>query len=170
VNFLEQLVGEWYQYKGHFVRTNIRFAKRSKGGWAGEIDILAYLPQRGNVSHIETSMDAESWARRKKVFQKKFDVPWKVYEDLVPAGFESLERIVVVGSAREQDPSFLGHGIHVYSVPTMVRLISLEIGEKHPMKEAVAAIPLFGARRLPGAVCHVPAPASTVARRRPHSA
>ncbi len=51
MNFLEQLVAEWYRYTGHFVRTNVRFEKRAKGGWAGEMDILAYLPERGNVSH-----------------------------------------------------------------------------------------------------------------------
>jgi hypothetical protein len=70
VNFLEQLVAEWYRYTGHFVRTNVRFEKRAKGGWAGEIDVLAYLPQRGNVSHIEISMDADSWPERKKKFTR----------------------------------------------------------------------------------------------------
>ena len=137
MNFLEQLVAEWYRYNGHFVRTNVRFEKRAKGGWAGEMDILAYLPERGNVSHIETSMDADSWTERKRKFKKKFAVPQRVYDSLFPAGYGYLERIVVVGSARDQDPSKLGPDIHVYSVPTMVRMIVDKIGKKHPMKEAV---------------------------------
>ncbi len=137
MNFLEQLVAEWYRYTGHFVRTNVRFEKRAKGGWTGEIDLLAYFPERGNVSHIETSMDADSWAERKNKFKKKFEVPQQVYNSLFPTGYSYLERIVVVGSARNQDPAVLGPDIHVYSVPTMVRLIVEEIGRKHPMKEAV---------------------------------
>jgi hypothetical protein len=46
-------VAEWYQYTGHFVRTNVRFEKRGKRGWVGEIDILACLLLHGIVSHIE---------------------------------------------------------------------------------------------------------------------
>ncbi len=137
MNFLEQLVAEWYRYTGHFVRTNVRIEKRAKGGWGGEIDVLAYLPERGNVSHIETSMDADSWAERKKKFAKKFAVPESVYHGLFPAGYKYLERIVVVGLAQTQDSGILGKGIHVYSVPTMVRMIVQEIGVKDPAKAAV---------------------------------
>jgi len=138
MNFLEQLVAEWYQYTGHFVRTNVRVEKRAKGGWAGEIDILAFLPQRGNVSHIETSMDADSWTERKKKFKKKFALENRVYDSLFPAGYESIERIVVVGMARHTDPATLGQDIVVYSVPTMVRMIADGLREKHP---ATAAVP-----------------------------
>lgn len=42
MNFLEQLAGEWFTYKGYFVRTNIKRNKRSKGGWDNELDVLAY--------------------------------------------------------------------------------------------------------------------------------
>ncbi len=138
MNFLEQLVAEWYGYTGHFVRTNVKIEKRAKGGWGGEIDVLAYLPERRNVSHIETSMDANSWSERKKRFAKKFSIPRSVYARLFPDGFSYLERIVVVGLARVQDPGILGSDIHVYSVPTMVRLIVEGIAAKHP---ATAAVP-----------------------------
>ena len=137
MNFLEQLVAEWYRFTGHFVRTNVRFAKRAKGGWGGEIDILAYLPQRGNVSHIETSMDAESWRERHARFDKKFAVPESAYRELFPAGYTKLERIVVVGMARDQDPGVLGRDIVVYSVPTMTRMIVDGITGKHPANAAV---------------------------------
>jgi len=137
VNFLEQLVAEWYRYTGHFVRTNVKIAKRVKGGWGGEIDVLAYLPEEGNVSHIETSMDAESWPERRKRFVKKFAVPENAYRQLFPAGYKYLEKIAVVGVAQEQDPGVLGPGIHVYSVPTMVRMIVEGIGTKHPAREAI---------------------------------
>lgn len=104
MNFLEQFVAEWYQYTGHFVRTNVRFEKSARGGWAGEIDVLAFLPARGNVSHIETSMHADSWAERTRRFRKKFAVPETVYRELFPAGFRYIEKIAVVGMARVLAP------------------------------------------------------------------
>ena len=39
MNYLEQIVGEWYEYSGYFVRRNILVGKRSKGGYEGELDI-----------------------------------------------------------------------------------------------------------------------------------
>jgi len=66
MNFLEQLVGEWYEYEGHFVRSNVRARKRAKGGWDAELDVLAYDPSNGTLLHVETSGDADSWAERKR--------------------------------------------------------------------------------------------------------
>ncbi len=60
-----------------------------------------------------------------------------MYHGLFPAGYKYLERIVVVGLAQTQDSGILGKGIHVYSVPTMVRMIVQEIGVKDPAKAAV---------------------------------
>jgi len=60
MNFLEQLLAEWYQYKGYYVRQNIRIGKRNNGGYAGEIDILAYHPKTEIIVHIEASSDTYS--------------------------------------------------------------------------------------------------------------
>ena len=68
MNFLEQLVAEWYEYQGFFVRRNIKFggaAGQSKGGHSGEIDVLVYRPKDGAIVHIETSSDFDSWEKRK---------------------------------------------------------------------------------------------------------
>lgn len=72
MNFLEQLVAEWYAFQGYFVRTNIKFGKRAKGGYLGEMDVVAFHPKEKTLTHIETSMDADSWSERKKRFQRKF--------------------------------------------------------------------------------------------------
>ena len=58
MNFLEKLAAEWYEYKGYFVRTNVRFGKRPKGGYIGEMDVVAYNPEKQDFVHIETSTDA----------------------------------------------------------------------------------------------------------------
>ena len=42
-NFLEQLVAEFYEYKGYFVRRNILVGKRAKGGYECELDVVALI-------------------------------------------------------------------------------------------------------------------------------
>ena len=71
MNFLEQLVAEWYEYEGYFVRSNVRARKRAKGGWDAELDVLAYDPSNLTLLHVETSGDAASWAERKLRFRTK---------------------------------------------------------------------------------------------------
>jgi hypothetical protein len=56
MNFLEELVAEWFAYKGCFVRTNVKFGSkpgRSAGGFAGEMDVVAFEPGRKTVVHLE---------------------------------------------------------------------------------------------------------------------
>ena len=63
MNHLEQIVGEWYEYSGYFVRRNVLVGKRSKGGYEGELDIVAFNPQTDHLVHIEPSLDADAWGR-----------------------------------------------------------------------------------------------------------
>ena len=41
-NYLEQLVAEWYDYKGYFLRRNVLVGKRAQGGYESELDIVAF--------------------------------------------------------------------------------------------------------------------------------
>ena len=84
MNFLEQLAAEWYEYDGHFVRTNIRFGPRAKGGYTGEMDVVAYNPNSHELIHIETSTDANSRAEREERFCKKFSDAKKYYLTMFP--------------------------------------------------------------------------------------
>jgi hypothetical protein len=72
-NFLEQLVSEWLEYQGYFIRQNVKVGKLPKGGWEGELDIVAFHPVTRHLVHYEPSTDADSWARREERFEKKFD-------------------------------------------------------------------------------------------------
>jgi hypothetical protein len=40
-NFLEEIVAEWYEYKGYIVKRNERVGRRKPGGHEGELDIVA---------------------------------------------------------------------------------------------------------------------------------
>lgn len=96
MNFLEQLVAEWYSYQGYFVRTNVRIGKRTAGGFAGEMDVIAFQPKTNVLVHLETSSDAESWGQRKARFQKKFQTAAKYYKSEFKFKIAHIEQIVVV--------------------------------------------------------------------------
>ena len=70
---LEQLLAEWYEYHGYFLRRNVLVGKRKQGGYECELDIVGFHPVARHLLHIEPSMDAMSWQQREQRFQKKFD-------------------------------------------------------------------------------------------------
>jgi hypothetical protein len=45
-NFLEELVAEWYEFKGYFVRRSIRVGRRNGGGHEGELDVVGFQPAK----------------------------------------------------------------------------------------------------------------------------
>lgn len=71
-NHLEQLVAEWLEFKGYFVRRNVKVGKLSHGGYEGELDIVAYHPIDNHLIQIEPSIDAHAWGKREQRFKKKF--------------------------------------------------------------------------------------------------
>jgi hypothetical protein len=105
-NHLEQLVAEWYEYQGYFVRRNIKVGRRAKGGYEGELDIVALHPERRHLVHIETSLDALPWATRDQKFRRKFDAGTKYIPGLftgidMPAEIDSVA-ILVFASNRNR--------------------------------------------------------------------
>jgi len=85
VNHLEQLIAEWLEFKGYFVRRNVRVGRRLKGGYEGELDIVAYNPQDNRLLHVEPSITPMSWEKREIKYKKKFDVGKKyIVRELFP--------------------------------------------------------------------------------------
>jgi hypothetical protein len=60
------------EYRGYFVRRNVKVGRLSHGGWEGELDIVAYQPRENHLLHVEPSIDAHPWAKRQARFEKKF--------------------------------------------------------------------------------------------------
>ena len=81
-NFLEQLVAEWYEFQGYFVRRNVRVGRRPKGGHDGELDVVAYKPETNHLIHIEPSMDADRWEQREARYRRKFETGKKHIPEL----------------------------------------------------------------------------------------
>jgi hypothetical protein len=72
MNHLEQLVSEWLQYSGYFVRTAVQVGRRDRGGFDRELDVVAVHLVKQHLLHIECSLDSLSWTKREERFAKKF--------------------------------------------------------------------------------------------------
>jgi len=111
-NYLEQLIAEWYEFQGYFVRQNILVGKRQKGGYECELDIVAYHPSERRLVHLEPSMDADSWAKRELRFRNKFQAGRKYIPTLFE-GFtlpEKIEHIAVLVFASKATHQKIGGG------------------------------------------------------------
>jgi len=138
MNFLEQLAAEWYAYNGYFVRTNIKYGSRAKGGFVGEIDVAAYMPKNRSLIHIETSTDADTWEERKKRFIKKFATASDHYAEVFDFSIKSIERVAIVGFSRVNSPQLeFGNDIKVISVPEFMKRITEKLSEYTPLQKAV---------------------------------
>jgi hypothetical protein len=73
MNHLEQLVAEWLQYNGYFVRVSVQVGARAKGGFEGELDVVGINLVRNHLVHVECSLDADSWEKRQHKFAAKFE-------------------------------------------------------------------------------------------------
>ncbi|NLS98254.1 MAG: hypothetical protein GXX96_39495 [Planctomycetaceae bacterium] len=66
-------MAEWLEYKGYFVRRNVKVGKLPHGGFQGELDIVGYHPLNNHLIQIEPSIDAHTWEKREQRFRKKFE-------------------------------------------------------------------------------------------------
>ena len=110
-NHLEQLLAEWYEYQGYFVRRNVQVGKLTGGGYECELDIVAFHPQERRLVHIEPSIDGNSWAKREERYKKKFRAGRKHIPDLfagldIPADIEQIA-VFICGSTNKH-PSIAG--------------------------------------------------------------
>jgi len=137
MNFLEQLIAEWYSYKGYLVGTNIRFGKMKQGGYEGEMDVIAFDPDTKTLIHIETSFDAESWEKRKLKFQKKFRTAERHYRSTFKFNFEKVVKRVIVGFTKSRKTINLGDDIELVFIPDIIREINEEMSKLNPLKSAI---------------------------------
>jgi|SRR5215203_6154418 len=139
INYLEQLVAEWYEYRGYFLRRNVLVGKRAQGGYEGELDIVAFHPSTKHFVHIESSMDAASWGTRDSRYRKKFDAGRRY----IPALFEGvdppdeIEQIAMLVFASKQTHQTIGGG-RIVLVSELLEEIFADLKTK---RLAASAIP-----------------------------
>jgi hypothetical protein len=111
-NHLEDLVCEWYDLNGYFVRRNVQVGPRTKGGYECELDVVALNPRERHLVHIEPSLDASPWAERERRYTKKFAAGRKYIPGLF-AGLEipdKIEQIALLVFASTANHKTVGGG------------------------------------------------------------
>ena len=143
-NFLEDLVAEWYEYNGYFVKQNVRVGRRQKGGYESELDIVAFHPTQRHLVHVEPSMDAESWAECEERYQKKFAAGRK-HLPLLFLGMDlpdHIEQIALLGFASKKGRDRVGGGKIMLVEELLERIVrefarreegNIMIPEQHPI-------------------------------------
>lgn len=83
MSHLEDLIAEYYDWRGYLVKRNIKVGRLKHGGWEMELDIIAYHPIDEHLIHLEPSLDADSWPTREQRFNKKFNAAKKyIFSDI----------------------------------------------------------------------------------------
>lgn len=137
-NYLEQLVAEWYEYRGYFVRRNVWVGLRAKGGYECEIDVVAFHPEKKHLVQIEPSMDTNSWEKREKRYRAKFDAG-KRHIPTIFSGFTlppKLDQIALLNYASTANHTKLGGG-RVQLVPELLTEILSELRQRSVKSQAV---------------------------------
>ena len=137
-NHLEQLIAEFYEYRGYFVKRNILVGKRKKGGHECELDVVAFHPEKRHLVHLEPSLDADSWATREKEFLKKFDAGRKYIPSLF-TGLdlpEDIDKIAIFFFGSKQNHPIIGGG-KVILIDELIEEILLEIKDKPLASQAI---------------------------------
>jgi hypothetical protein len=127
MNFLEQLVAEWYEFNGYFVRRNVKVGPRTRGGYECELDVVAFHPEKKHLVHVEPSTAADSWAEREAKFAKKF----KAGSRYIPALFSGLDipaqieqiALLGLGSNRERTTVGGGHLVMIGELMAQIRAV-----------------------------------------------
>lgn len=130
MNFLEQLVSEWYSYRGYYVRTNVKVGKREAGGYEGELDVVAFHPETKEIVHVETSMGAPSWDERRGEFARKFELGRRYIPELFSFTKQRPTQVAVFGFPRTtRDRQLLGEDVQVYLMPQLIGEIAEELSQ-----------------------------------------
>jgi hypothetical protein len=140
-NYLEQLVAEWYEYQGYFIRRNVLVGKRKEGGHECELDIVAFHPISKELIHVEPTMDGDSWDNREKRYRKKFNAGKKH----IPEIFHGLQiskeikQIALLGYGSNAKHKELGGGTTV-TVAEFICNIIQTIGKKSIYRNAISEL------------------------------
>lgn len=168
MNHLEQLTAEWLEYRGYFVRQSVLVGPREKGGYEGELDIVAVNPTTRHLIHVECSLDANSWETREQKFAAKFERGQRHVPSLfagldLPNELDQVGLFLMAGGVRSE----IGGG-RVVRVADFICEITSYLKKYRPEKSAVpSGLPLLRTLQL---AAHFGAPQTAFASLIPLSA
>jgi len=126
-NHLEDLICQYYEWKGWTVRRNVKVGRLGHGGYEGELDVVAYDHKTRTVRHYEPSTDATSWERRDVIYKRKFETGKKHIPSVfpwLPPDFP-LEQFAVFFNVPEKRRKF--HGGTAIGIDDLVGMICRDI-------------------------------------------
>jgi hypothetical protein len=125
-NHLENLVAEWFEFQGFFVRKNIQVDPRPNGGYNCELDVVAFNPANGRLVHIEPSLDAYNWKKREARYRRKFEAGRKFIPNLFPRLElpDIPEQIALMVYGSKGDRTHLGGGKLVFIKEFMTEILT----------------------------------------------
>lgn len=138
MNWLEQLIAEWLEFQGYFVRRNVLIGPRERGGYDGELDVVGFHPGLKRLVHYEASSDADSWEKRNLRFARKFELGRKHIPQLF-AGMNlpaTLEQFVVLTIASKVSHAEIG-GAPIILINELMHEIHEEMATKRIESSAV---------------------------------
>jgi hypothetical protein len=126
-NHLEDLICQYYDWKGYAVKKNIKVGKLERGGYEGELDVVVYDHKNNIVIHYEPSTDATTWHKREASYKRKFAAGKKYIRDVFPwlPRDYKLEQIAVFFQVADHRRSFQGG--RAISIDDLVSMICVEI-------------------------------------------
>lgn len=153
--WLEQLVQEYYDIQGYWVRTNVNYGPGRRGGYSGDADVLAFEPHNRVLVHLEVSMGAEKWEEKKATVTKKFKKAKDHYEAMCPHPFVRTEKVAITGWSSSPAPITIP-GVDIWTLGQfMHKVVELVTNrfrgsklppEQYPLLRAVSFTCKFGGR------------------------
>jgi hypothetical protein len=140
MSHLEDLITEYYDWKGYLVKRNIKVGPLPHGGFEMELDVIAYHPHSKHLVHVEASLDADTWAKRKQRFAKKFAAARKyIFKDIFTwlDPVTTIEQIAMLVSHPKNREELCGGRLQ--SVDEFAALVRAEIVNRGKMSKS--AIP-----------------------------
>jgi hypothetical protein len=105
MDYLEQLVSEWYEYQGYFVRHDLWVGLELDGSYEAELNVVAFHPVNNHLVHIEPYLDCLDWKECEQHFRIKFEAGQKYLHrmfGLVPRA--SIEQVALIAVTNGLDP------------------------------------------------------------------
>ena len=141
MNHLEQLIYEYYDWQGYIVKHNVKVGRLKKGGWEGELDIIAFNPKTNHLIHLEPSIGQSTWENQQNKFERKFNTAKKHLHSEVFDWIDKtteIEQCAIIDT-HPKGRDFIGGG-HIKSIDEMIKEIRdtiFKIGnmERHAISE-----------------------------------
>lgn len=150
MNHLEELVREYYEYQGWFVRTNVRFNKLSHGGYKGEADVLALNPDPNSAElvHVECTEAAFSDSDLKNLADKKFQLTNAQYAQLLGFQVKTVLRVFIVGQSGVSKEGLMPTGVKHKSLKAFFKEVNDSISKDFLQKAVPESFPLLRTMQL----------------------